>query len=91
MDTFAPQLYTKKPVVIEAIRFAPEGHNADVVFLWAHGNGCKLEWSEGNQSFEIHTLEGRMQLTVGNWLIKGVEGEFYPCKHSVFVESYGAS
>ena len=38
--------------------------------------------------FEVHTLEGIMKGRAGDWLIRGIEGEFYPCKHRVFKKTY---
>jgi hypothetical protein len=36
----------------------------------------------------IDTLEGRMEASVGDWIIKGIEGEFYPCKNNIFIKTY---
>lgn len=41
--------------------------------------------------FEIWTLEGRMQAKPGDWIIRGVQGEFYPCKPDIFEQTYGAA
>lgn len=74
--------YRKKPVVIEAIQF--DGTNSSQVKDWVGtcfyiGNDSKLL---------IKTLEGEMTISKGDYVIKGVKGEFYPCKPDIFEESY---
>jgi hypothetical protein len=75
--------YRKKPVVIEAIQFT--GHNDDEC-LWF----CPVatDPAERGPSLEIATLEGVMRVSVGDWIIKGVKGEFYPCKPDIFEATY---
>ena len=41
-------------------------------------------------SLSVHTLEGDMRASVGDWIIKGVNGEFYPCKPDIFEKTYEA-
>lgn len=80
--------YRKKPVVIEAIQWLPspvcfasiEGLNAD--------SPRDIEWEDG--TLYIETLEGRMAATPGDWIIKGVKGELYPCKPDIFEATYEA-
>ena len=54
------------------------------------GDNYGKDWSyAGNGSaIEIPTLEGTMTATVGDWIIKGVAGEFYPCKPDIFEKTY---
>jgi hypothetical protein len=75
--------YRKKPVVIEAIRLTEDTCDEVHQFLdIPHDeNGCGLE-------IYIETLEGTMCCDVGDWVIKGVKGEFYPCKNDIFEASY---
>jgi hypothetical protein len=47
-----------------------------------------LNW--GSDGLVVHTLEGQMSADIGDWIIKGVEGELYPCKDSIFRVSYEA-
>ena len=77
-------LYRKKPVVIEALCFAE--HNGAEVAAWVndHGVQCRL-WAD---HLDIRTLEGVMRADLGDWIIKGVQGEFYPCKPDVFWATY---
>jgi hypothetical protein len=75
--------FRKKPVVIEAEQFgllSPE-------FSAACCDG-KGECPNGPDEWHIHTLEGPMLITEGDWIIKGVKGEFYPCKPDVFEATY---
>jgi hypothetical protein len=73
--------FRKKPVIIEAMRFAG---NIDKVSEWCPVN----ERAEDNSWFTIPTLEGDMKCNLGDWIIKGVDGEFYPCKGSIFAKTY---
>ena len=76
-----PQRFRKKPVVIEAIRF--HHGNFDEVERFVGGDA---EWRSGE--LIVATLEGAMHVSEGDWIIKGVEGEFYPCKPSIFEATY---
>lgn len=78
--------YRKKPVVISAFQFE-----------W----GCRLEpWfvdairegavDDKNDHMEIKTLEGVMRAERGDWIIRGVKGEFYPCRDDIFRMTYEA-
>ena len=77
--------YRKKPVVVEAMIFT--GHNANEVDKWINGADAESNWGHCD-FFTIETLEGDMNAQIGDYIIKGIEGEFYPCKPSVFAETY---
>lgn len=83
------KLYKKKPVIISAIEYKSNNISEIAKFmkinLWE-----KEEMQEGKwmKSFEIATLEGAMIATEGDYIIKGVEGEFYPCKPDIFHKTY---
>lgn len=83
-------LYRKKPVVIEAIQFTGTASSSDEVmdFLADGGKSCWGNLAEGNTHVTIPTLEGNMRAEVGDWIIKGVAGEFYPCKPDIFQATY---
>ena len=78
-------LYRKKPVVIEAVQWDGIGNCAEVfAFL-----GMDHPSDEGDHSvIHIPTLEGVMTAIPGDWIIKGVKYEFYPCKPDVFEATY---
>jgi len=76
--------FRKKPVEIEAIQFPCDGVKTVELseFLgWKHDNDCY-------NYLEIETLEGMHKATPGDWIIKGVKGEFYPCKPDIFEMTY---
>lgn len=73
--------FRKKPVIIEALQFT--GDNVDFVKEFTNYNA-----SVCNGELNIHTLEGNMVARVGDWIIKGVKGEFYPCKPDIFENTY---
>lgn len=77
--------YRKKPVVIEAVKFTDDDYGT----LCALGSiGLKLEVKYNPTRLEIKTLEGVMTADIGDYIIKGVQGEFYPCKPDIFEKTY---
>ena len=81
--------YRKKPVVIEAIQF--NGKNAEEIEQWSNNNVKSGPVSEDTLSrdyLEIETLEGTMTAQPNDYVIKGVNGEFYPCKPDIFEKTY---
>jgi hypothetical protein len=81
--------YRKKPVVIEAVRYRP-GQNCDEVHDWL-GIHHSEEDCFDDASLMIPTLEGEMEAEPGDWIIKGVKGEFYPCQPDIFEATYEAA
>ncbi len=84
----AVRLYRKKPIEIEAIQYTEDTQDEVMEFLT-----CVFEChyptnNSGNPYIEIETLEGNHMARFGDWIIKGVEGEFYPCKDSIFRRTY---
>ena len=88
--------YRKKPVIIEAIQW--DGFNLQEIKNFV---GESLEyyindaaWQVGkgrpHVHMEIKTLEGVMTAIVGDFIIKGINGEFYPCKSDIFEKTYEA-
>jgi hypothetical protein len=81
--------FRKKPVVIEAIRFTKS--NFEEVFIFTEGQAhtySKEKAKDGCHYCIIPTLEGELVATDGDWIIKGVNGEFYPCKPDIFQKTY---
>jgi len=74
--------YRKKPVSIQAIQF--DGNNFDDIQQFATVHLTKLE----DGTFEIPTLEGNMKASMGDYIICGVDGEYYPCKPDIFEKTY---
>ena len=75
----------KKPVEVEAIEV--QGWDADRVAEWCGGTVIRNE-NEHCLGIEIETMEGTMRANLGDFIIKGVKGEFYPCKPDIFVATY---
>lgn len=76
--------YRKLPVEIEAMRLNSE--NIREAILWINGDGVLAEFIAS--TVVISTLEGNMSAQLGDWIIKGVKGEFYPCKPDIFEATY---
>lgn len=77
---------TKKPITIEYEQFTDE--NKERAFNFVRCNCSPGRDSEGNPILKIQTLEGVMTANLGDYIIKGVTGEFYPCKPDVFLKTY---
>ena len=77
--------FRKKPVVIEAVQW--DGSNVDEVLGFILTTGSAYRKLDNNQ-IAIETLEGTMAASKGDWIIKGVKGEFYPCKPDIFEVTY---
>jgi len=82
--------FRKRPVVIEAVQLTAE--NAAEVWGWvapAVKAGQAVDVSiDVDKGLTISTLEGDMHASFGDWVIRGVKGEFYPCKPDIFAETY---
>ncbi len=77
-------IFRKKPVLVEA--FLWDGSNIDQIKAFVGGDvrQCKVT----NRKLYIDTLEGVVTADIGDMIIKGVKGEYYPCKPDVFKETY---
>jgi len=84
--------FRKKPVVIEAIQY--KGNNGYEIMNWSHDRVLEspvLEYTKDNPKgcyLQIFTLEGWMTAITNDWIIKGIKGEFYPCKPDIFEQTY---
>lgn len=83
-----PKQFRKKPVVIEAERFTVNCQQAAAD--WCNGKLCGTLLPAHERKILINTLEGELTASVGDWIIKGVSGEFYPCKPDIFALTYEA-
>lgn len=86
--------FKKKPVEIEALQWSGDVIDFDYVYYWMDEDpNLKMEYNNeyGNAQdvlLMIHTLEGTMVAQPKDWIIKGVKGEFYPCKPDIFEATY---
>lgn len=93
-------MFRKKPVVIEAQQFTKPGDHQAVKRAYFAEDG-KCRWVEGDdqainvfncrQGYYIPTLEGGHEVTPGDWIITGINGEQYPCKPDIFAATYEAA
>lgn len=88
--------YKKKPVVIEAVQW--NGLNLEEIKEFVgedlQYNILDTAWEVGKGAphtlMKIHTLEGDMEVSKGDFIIRGVNGEYYPCKPGIFEKTYEA-
>lgn len=80
--------YRKKPVVIDAVQFDGTEESAINIASIEDFEGV-IDFKSGNfDGFYILTLEGRMHVSPGDYVIRGVQGEYYPCKPDIFEMTY---
>lgn len=91
--------FRKKPVEIEAMLWDGSIRSADEIETWSGGaSNCRIPVSLATDQNRlkyaskifIKTLEGEMCADQGDWIIRGVKGEFYPCKPDIFAATYEA-
>jgi len=86
--------YRKKPVVIEAIQWTGENIEEIMKFIespFTYEKStiyCTEKFIYDGKELKINTLEGIMTANIGDYIIKGVNGEFYPCKPDIFEKTY---
>lgn len=95
--------YIKKPVIIEAVQYIRGQEVPAVEFLGGYDREkhevrigeyetdvaiFTLDWYDQGCSIIIKTLEGELKVSDGDYIIKGIKGEFYPCKPDIFEETY---
>jgi hypothetical protein len=76
--------YRKKPVVIQAVQWTGENNIEILNFC----STCYITSSGKSKDLVVSTLEGDMSASVGDFIIKGVKGEFYPCREDIFDLTY---
>ena len=81
-------LFRKKPAVIEAVQLVDgDGLRRVLRFLDQDGGPA---YEVGSEGIAIGTLEGVMLASPGDWIVRGIKGEFYPCKPDIFAATYEA-
>ena len=81
------KLYRKKPVVVTAVQYKGGKKSAGIVFEFM--NDPNAVWLDSD-NIAIPTLEGTMEASPGDFIIRGVKGEHYPCKPDIFERLYEA-
>jgi len=80
--------YRKKPVVIDAVQWTNNDGSLGEILTLSAGNRRVTFAADGTADLVIETLEGDMRATVGDWIIRGVKDEIYPCKPDIFAATY---
>jgi hypothetical protein len=82
--------FRKKPIVIDAIQLTWDNWNKVCEFVSEEyfGGGFNPDNDIDKVGLKIKTLEGTMDAVQNDWIIKGVNGEFYPCKPDIFEKTY---
>jgi hypothetical protein len=84
--------FRKKPVVIDAVRYIGSGNveprGAVPVWLWEALEKGIAHGTNFSDPFILETLEGPLTVSKGDWIIRGVKGELYPCKPDIFDATY---
>ena len=88
--------YKKKPIEIEALQWTGENHreifnflgNEDTEYMTAAGINFYIDFNKVKGGLIIKTLEGEHIATIGDYIIKGIKGEYYPCKPNIFEMTY---
>lgn len=81
--------YRKKPVVIEAVQFLDNPKRLCELSEFITTQDLRVNYEDPeNPVLKIETLEGVMNASVGDYIIKGVNGEYYPCKPDIFEKTY---
>lgn len=79
--------YVKRPVEIQAVQWT--GENEDEIKEFVGEKATFMTWyTVQKPDLMIHTLEGYHRASIGDYVIRGVKGEFYPCKPDIFEETY---
>lgn len=79
--------FKKKPVVIDAVQWDGTLEMASRLAQLTTDK-YKFTFNADTRSLHIGTLEGKMRADVNDWIIRGVAGEFYPCKPDIFTQTY---
>jgi hypothetical protein len=80
--------YRKKPVVIEAVQYDGNFRCLDIFSINEVSHFIVSKDVNNKQCIKIPTLEGEMIASIGDYIIRGVQGEFYPCKPDIFELTY---
>ena len=84
-----PTKYRKKPVVIEAVQFFDDNDVIYELSQFIDNQPTRVSYEDPeNPKLIVETLEGELTASIGDYIIKGVNGEFYPCKPDIFEKTY---
>lgn len=86
MDENAPQRFVKLPVEIEAMRWDGTEASQSVIVNWSGGKVSG--WFDKDYFLKVETLHGSTRADRGDWIIRGAGGDYWPCKHVIFRQTY---
>jgi len=78
--------YVKKPITIEAMQWT--GNNRTEIYNFCPSAYFNVDFETAKPKLVINTLEGPMQASDGDYIIRGIQGEFYACKPDIFMLTY---
>lgn len=89
-------MYKKKPIIIEAVKWDGKNHREMWNFLTgktddyisSSSDNFYIDHEKVTGGLVIKTLEGEYPVSIGDYVIKGIKGEFYPCKPDIFELTY---
>lgn len=84
-----PMRFRKRPVMIEAMQYTEA--NREALIAWCGAQGTSIDDDGGEYellNLRVKTKEGVMMCSPNDWVIRGVQGEFYPCKPDIFQATY---
>lgn len=79
--------YRKKPIVVEAVQYLGYESLPEIA-QFMKDEYLRVLFKPVSEQLIIPTLEGDHEANVGDWIIKGIKGEFYPCKPDIFEQTY---
>ena len=93
IDNLQPRKYRKKPIIIDAVQLKRAFDSIQIAFNFVYPDSERpmmelYHLAMGDDGILIKTLEGTMKASFDDYIIKGVKGEFYPCKADIFEKSY---
>ena len=81
--------YRKKPVVVEAVQFTGTINNLEELSNFIDNQDLIISYENPKCAvIKLQTLEGQMIALLGDYIIKGIQGDFYPCKPDIFEQTY---
>lgn len=82
----SPKKFRKKPVIVEAMQFDGTASGQAAIVTWSEGKVSG--WFDSAYHLLVQTLEGDMRADVGDWIVRGTQGEFYPVKPASFAGTF---
>lgn len=81
--------YVKKPIPIQALQFTDNPEKIEELSAFIDNQDLVISYREpNNPKLIIRTLEGKLEASVNDYIIKGIDGEFYPCRLDIFEKTY---